>query len=77
MGQARFKVSFELLRQSLHMPVGTKILCVSCEDGDIYGECFTTYVEHWELPEVVDGAKSILINPTIHEIRWEWNLPNE
>ena len=71
MGQAKFQVSFELLRQLLHMPGDTRIRDILCENMDIYHERFTVYVEHWELPEV---EPPVLISPITREIRWDWNL---
>jgi len=54
----RLKVTYELLRQVLELPAGTKILRVSDPDGQISRDTFEIRVaDDPDLPEVGDGEE--------------------
>lgn len=60
---ARFNVSEKLLAEALAMPEGTVIYNIKRDD--YWGASFEFVVEHPDLPEVIEGAYPVAINPRI------------
>ena len=76
----QFKVTEELILQALAMPEGTTIQKIERYNCNT----FTLFVEHPDLPELLEGAEPIQILPLIHAdgskrpdtwLTFDWNLP--
>jgi hypothetical protein len=76
----QFKVSEELILQALAMPEHTSIQKIARHNCNT----FTFFVEHPELPELLEGNEPIEISPIIHAdhekrpatwLTFDWNLP--
>ena len=70
---AEFLVSYDLLREVMQMPEGTKILSV--RNSGFPGASFVIKVSHPDLPPCALG-KTPTIEPLLHHerARWDWNV---
>ncbi len=70
MGLVRFLVSRELIERVLELPV----ICRIMEINPVVQDAYEFVVEDTTLP---DYPEPLLVQPTIHQINWDWNLPKE
>ena len=63
MGYARMRVSFEVLRELLHLPLGTDIRGIGLPDDSSWDEAELT-IAHSDLKPVLVGELPPLITPT-------------
>ena len=76
---AQFKASGEILRHLLGLPDGTLIYAITQRVE--FPDEFTFYVEHADLPELLEGARPIDCDPIFENLDGErkphlidWNL---
>lgn len=72
--RATFKLSGDLLAESLHLPEGTVVIDI--RPNHWQGYTFDVLVTHPDLPEVPEGARATEIDPVYKSIRFDWGLPD-
>jgi len=69
MGNAKFRVSHDLIRDALKMPAGNPIYMIRPIDDHT---CMV-YVNGADFPEI--GADGVVeVEPIIHQVQWDWRL---
>jgi hypothetical protein len=81
---ARFRVSAQIIMDSLAMPEGSKLRAIV--QDEFHPNVFVFYVEHPDLPEEVEGMPPVEIMPIVKAdyerrpsmwLTFEWNVDRQ